>query len=266
MQRAVIAGTDIQVSRIGFGTASLHHLYWKRERARLLSIAAGTGITHFDTAPYYGFGLAEDDLGAFLRGRRAGFTLTTKVGLYPRGSASAHASGVWARKVLGRVAPGFSLPLVNWTLARARASFEDSLARLRTDYVDFLMMHEPDLEVIRTDEFLYWFESEVTQGRVRHWGIAGAVERVCPFVSSNHPLAAVVQTRDSLDKREADFVLDAGRTLQFTYGYLSPRKQQGVAVEPERIIRAALQRNASGSVIVSTRRADRITDLATAAS
>lgn len=265
MRQVVIARSGVSVSRIAFGTASLHHLFRQRERANLLGAAAGAGITHFDTAPFYGYGLAESDLGAFLRGRRTDFTVTTKVGLYPRLHCSTHASTVWARKLLGRLVPQYSLPRVNWSLARAQTSLEESLLRLDTDYVDFLMLHEPDFSLIRTDEFLRWIESEVARGNVRFWGVAGIEKQVGPFVSANHPLANVVQTRDSLGTREAEFVLAAGRPLQFTYGYLSSVERPGATVDPEHAMRAALRRNVSGSVIVSTRRADRIAQLARAA-
>ena len=81
--RKPIDGTDIEVSRLGFGTSSLHHLLSRRDRRSLLLHAESVGITHFDTAPYYGYGLAERELGLALRDRRSRITVTTKVGLYP---------------------------------------------------------------------------------------------------------------------------------------------------------------------------------------
>lgn len=261
MRFAVIAGTDIRVSRLSFGTGSLHHLFGEQQRQRLLGAAADSGMTHFDTSPYYGSGLAEADLGRFLRGRRDAFTVTTKVGLYPRGAASTHATSVWARKVLGRLMPKVALPVVNWQLERARASLSQSLRRLGSDYVDFLLLHEPDIGAIRSDEFLRWIEAEHAAGSVRSWGLAGEAERVEPWATSNHPLARVVQTRDSLDKREADFLASCGRSFQFTYGYLASANRAGAAELPAAILERALQRNTTGAVIVSTRRADRIAQL-----
>src|SRR5882762_45864 len=103
MKHAVIENTDIRVSRIAFGMASLHHLFSATRRQRIIQTAASSGITHFDTSPYYGYGLAERDLGQFLRGQRAAFSVTTKVGLYPWGAASSHAVSVWVRKALGKL-------------------------------------------------------------------------------------------------------------------------------------------------------------------
>lgn len=262
MKHTTIANTTIRVSRIAFGTASLHHLLGVGRRVSLLDRTAAAGITHFDTSPYYGYGLAETDLGRFLRGQRAAFTVATKVGLYPWGATNAGAAGVWARKALGKFVPRVSRPVVNWQVERARASLNGSLQRLGTDYVDFLFLHEPDPMLMIDDAFLRWIESEKADGRVRAWGLAGVAERVAPFALAGHPLAKVVQTRDSLDRCEADFLACCGRSLQFTYGYLSALRRGIGATTPEDTIARALERNRSGAVLISTRRPDRIARLA----
>jgi len=264
MHYSVIENTDIQVSRFGFGTASLHHLFSSRDRQDLLDAASSAGITHFDTAPYYGYGLAEMDLGRFISNRRAGFTVTTKVGLYPLGPSAGHAMGVWARKALGKLVPQVSLPVVNWQIGRARDSLRASLKRLRTEYVDFLLLHEPDAALLDTDEFLNWLATERASGCIRAWGVAGVASNVRPWVLSQHPLATVVQTQDSIDKRQADFVLRADRSLQFTYGYLSGKAATEQAQPPELVFQEALRRNSSGTVLVSTRRVAHLASIARA--
>ena len=265
MRYVTIENTYLSVSRIGFGTASLHHKLSSRQRQRLLEGAASAGVSHFDTSPYYGDGLAEEDLGRFLTGRRSAFTITTKVGLYPRRAPAGSAVQVWARKALGRLIPTFSLPLVNWHVDRARVSLEQSLKRLRTDYVDFLMLHEPAGHLIQADEFLNWLMAARKGGLIRAWGLAGITEHVAPWVESAHPLAAVVQTRDSLAQREADVLLRHGRRLQFTYGYLSAAAVTNGSVVSSTVLREALRRNATGSIIVSTRRLDRLAGITSAA-
>src|SRR4051794_35798600 len=70
-------------SRIGFGTSGLLRIGSARERLSVLAAALAGGITHFDTAPIYGFGESERALGRFLRGQRSRVTLTTKFGLRP---------------------------------------------------------------------------------------------------------------------------------------------------------------------------------------
>ena len=262
MKQTVIESTDIRVSRFALGTASLHHLFSFADRQKLLEAAASAGITHLDTSPYYGYGLAECDLGAFLSGQRAAFTVATKVGLYPRGAAASHVASVWARKALGKVLPAVALPVVNWQLARAQASLQQSLKRLKTDYVDFLFLHEPDKNLINADEFMRWIETETARGAVRSWGLAGAADKVAPWASACHPLAKVIQTQDSLDKCQADFMWAAERRLQFTYGYLSAQRHAVDVNTPGMILLKALERNPTGAVVVSTRRLERVAELA----
>ncbi|HCB14969.1 MAG TPA: hypothetical protein DEP36_15585 [Gammaproteobacteria bacterium] len=262
MKQVVIENTDIRVSRIAFGTGSLHHLFGKRQRQQLLETAASAGITHFDTAPYYGFGLAETDLGEFLHGRRTAFTITTKVGLYPPGGASWNHFAVWSRKALGKVYPGMVKPRIDWSVQCAATGLNASLRRLKTDHVDFLFLHEPDIGVVNSDEFLNWLERERRHGKIRCWGLAGLPELLERWLAVDHPLSQVLQTRDSLDRHEADLILRHGRQLQLTYGYLSSRRGAAQPESTNTLIRKALARNPYGSILISTRRPDRLNPLA----
>src|SRR5262245_50530975 len=70
MKRVQLPGTEIVMSRLSFGTSRLHHVPSGKHRQSLLAAAFDAGFTHFDTAPLYGFGLAESDLGGFLKARR----------------------------------------------------------------------------------------------------------------------------------------------------------------------------------------------------
>jgi len=85
MKYTLLPGTDITISRLSFGTASLHHLGSSRKRQALLCAAVEHGFSHIDTAPYYGFGLAEIEVGRFLEKHSNHLTVATKVGLYPPG-------------------------------------------------------------------------------------------------------------------------------------------------------------------------------------
>lgn len=262
VKTCIIENTDIHVSRISFGTASLHHNFNIRKRQKILHVANEVGITHFDTSPYYGYGLAESDLGRFLSGRRAFTTVATKIGLYPWGATCTHAATVWVRKAIGIQFPRITLPIVNWNITRARRSLIESLRRLKTDYVDFVFLHEPDPELMATDELLRWLEKEQSCGHVRSWGIAGMASCVEPFVHAKHPLAHIVQTQDSLEKRQADFMTASGRTLQFTYGYLSAQCINSQRKNANTVLCEALLRNQTGTVLVSTRHYARLHHIA----
>ena len=258
MQSVQIDQTQLRVSRWSFGTASLHHLPRSIQRQRLLRAAVNAGITHFDTSPFYGYGLAERELSGLIKHRRAELTLATKVGLYPPGHASHRPLGIWYRKVVGRVVRRVSAPRVDWSIAEARKSLAQSLRRLGTDYVDVLYLHEPDAMLIAADQFLRWLEDEQVKGRIRYWGLAGLAPPMMDLVRGGSRLAHVLQVKDSVGGHEANALIEAGRKLQFTYGYLSDLRKSSLAVGWSDYVRSILARNPYGSVIISTRRTERI--------
>lgn len=261
MKQIQIDGTDLSVSRLGFGTGALHHLLRRTERLRVLETAFDSGITHFDTSPYYGFGLAECDLGRFLCGKREKISIASKIGLYPPERSRPNNFSVWSRKLSGRIVSSLNRAYVDWSLETAEASLERTLKRCRTDFVDVLFLHEPTEALIDADEFLSWLEGRQAAGCVRYWGLAGESETVKSWTADGHGLARIIQTRDGLSTHEAEFVRDAGRELQFTYGYMSGRDSSSRGADTYAM---ALQRNSTGSIIFSTRMATRIADAARA--
>ena len=259
--RSTLPDTNLDVSRLSLGTASLHHLYSSRARQALLQAALDIGITHFDTSPYYGHGLAEQEIGIFQKRNRGAFTVATKVGLYPPGAQFPDTLTVWARKVIGKAFPSISMPIVNWSISVAEKSLETSLRRLKTEYVDILFLHEPNLEVVNADEFLLWLEVQKSKGKLRNFGLAGQSTQMESWLKEKHPIAAVLQIKDSLNQHEADILLKYNRSFQITYGYLSSVEDGSDSSAKSDMLVQALERNQTGSVLFSTRRLERITML-----
>jgi D-threo-aldose 1-dehydrogenase len=83
--------TDVRLTQLGFGGASIGELFVKVPEADSLAclVAAWeSGIRYFDTAPWYGRGLSELRTGAGLRDRpRDEYVLSTKVGRWLRAPA-----------------------------------------------------------------------------------------------------------------------------------------------------------------------------------
>ncbi|MBD9374469.1 aldo/keto reductase [Rhizobium sp. ARZ01] len=84
MRTKTIGTTGLAVTEYSFGTAALGGLYRACPRdvaMETLQAAWDEGMRYFDTAPWYGFGLAERETGDFLRSKPKGeWTLSTKVG------------------------------------------------------------------------------------------------------------------------------------------------------------------------------------------
>lgn len=256
MKQIVLPGTDLRVPRFLFGTANLFSAGTRARRLRLLEAAIDRGLTHFDTAPYYGYGIAERDLAHVLR-RHPHATVTTKVGLYSPGGEDQSAPAVFLRKAGRRVVASLSRPKSDWALARAQRSLDSSLHRLERDCIDLYVLHEPQLALLAAEEWLRWLEHEVKAGRVRHFGIAAAAPHLEPFLTAGSPLAAILQAPDSLSECEADTILARGRPLQITYGYVSRAISRDATVDVGGVLRQALGRNSTGAIIVSTTRPER---------
>lgn len=127
---------SIALPRLGMGTAAIGNLYRAvsdEEAQATVSAALGAGIGYFDTAPHYGFGLAERRLGAALAGHDA--IVSTKVGrlLEPTSARGTRHGFVDADPFE---------PVFDYSADGIRRSYEASLKRLRRDRVEILLAHD----------------------------------------------------------------------------------------------------------------------------
>ena len=137
--------TGIELTTLGFGSTSLGNMYRAQtEDGAMQAVEAAhrAGIRYFDTAPLYGFGLAEHRIGAARRRLPEDIVLSTKLGwrLFPRGASSGPGSP--ADALFDHPAP--FAPRIDYSYDGAMRSFEDSLQRLGTDRVDILLLHDCD--------------------------------------------------------------------------------------------------------------------------
>ncbi len=146
MQYRRLGRTEIEVSVVCCGTMAMcpHPTYGPPDDAESITAvhtALAAGINFFDTAEGYGDGYAEDVLGRALQGRRGDAVVATKV------SAS-------------HLRP-----------ADVVRACEESLRRLRTDYVDLYQVHWPSREV-PFPETANALEKLLKQGKLRAWGVS----------------------------------------------------------------------------------------------
>src|SRR3954462_8519488 len=140
MKRSRLGSLD--VTSLGLGSAPLGGLFTPVSDAdaeATIARAWSLGIRFFDTAPLYGFGLAERRLGVFLRQQaRDSYAISTKVGRLlrvPDGGAAEdeHWKGTSRER-----------PVFDFSYDGVMRSVEESLARLGLDRVDVLLVHDPD--------------------------------------------------------------------------------------------------------------------------
>jgi D-threo-aldose 1-dehydrogenase len=208
MRRVALAGTDLTASPLGFGSAALMARLGRRESVRLLEVAHGSGVTHFDTARAYGYGEAESAVGDFLSRHRDAVTVTTKLGIVPPNASRAMRGAKATARAAARIVPGVR-PLLRkraqsmghtgaFTPEAARASLEMSLRELRIETVDILLLHECRPHDVRTDGLLEFLEQAVKEGKVRYFGVATDRESTAAILVDRPEIARVAQVRQTV--------------------------------------------------------------------
>jgi aryl-alcohol dehydrogenase-like predicted oxidoreductase len=165
METIDIGGLSLPASRIGLGTWAIGGWMWggsnAREAVRTIQTAVDQGINLIDTAPIYGFGRSEELVGRALEtdGRRGRTIIATKAGVE------------WIDGKIYR----------NASAGRIRQDVEDSLRRLRTDYIDLYQVHWPDPSVPIEETALEMGKLFVA-GKIRAIGVSNYnVEEIARF-------------------------------------------------------------------------------------
>lgn len=239
-----LAGTDLDVSRIGFGTAALGRSLSRHERARVVETAHACGITHFDTAPLYGAGAAEDALGAFASRHRDRLTIATKVGIQPPPLVR-----LVAARLVRRPAPGHG---GQFRPDEMRRSLHGSLRRLRTSYVDLLLLHEVEAQAV-DDELLAALDDVVRLGEARYVGIATTWRESAALLARDRAFPAVVQS-----SAEPEPPVLEGR------GLILHSAVAGRTGSPPELLRALAERRPDAMLLFGSRNAQHVRETAAA--
>lgn len=118
------------------------------EAADVLCAALDSGAKLFDTSPIYGAGCAEEWVGRAVQGRRSEVIIASKCGISLRDGRPDH----------------------DLRPASIMADCENSLRRLRTDYIDIYQIHWPDSKVPLADSLGALVRLQ-EQGKIRAIGV-----------------------------------------------------------------------------------------------
>lgn len=121
------------------------------ESIRAIHCALDLGINFFDTAANYGCGHSERILGQAVAGRRDKVILATKFGYI---IDEEYRVVTRTEDVVGRI----------------RQECEDSLRRLKTDYIDLYQFHKDDYDPVKAVEVRDELETLVEEGKIRWYG------------------------------------------------------------------------------------------------
>ncbi len=153
--------TDLHLPEVGFGGWTVGTDWWGRieesDKVRLLEQAVELGITFFDTADTYGEGYGEEILGKALRRQSHDIVIATKFGydFYDSIERIGH------QERTQKFEPEF-----------IRFALEQSLRRLKRDYVDIYQLHNPRMDAVENDEVFDLLDTLVKEGKIRYYGSA----------------------------------------------------------------------------------------------
>jgi aryl-alcohol dehydrogenase-like predicted oxidoreductase len=180
----------LSVSVVGLGCNNFGKRLDQTRTTGVVNAALDAGINFFDTADTYGGTKSEELLGQAIAGRRESLVVATKFGMR-----------------IDDQRPGGARPQY------VRRALEDSLRRLRTDYIDLYQLHQPDADV-PIAETLDALAELVQAGKVRELGC------------SNFSVEQIRQAQAAVKPRSPRFV-----SVQNEYSLLQREPEHGVLAE-----------------------------------
>jgi len=161
LQKRRISSTDIFVSPIGLGTVKFGRtqnlkypntftLPTDHELQELLAVAKDHGVNLLDTAPAYG--LSEERVGKLLKDARHEWVISTKAGEYFENDLSTF----------------------DFSKAAIHKSIDNSLNKLKTDYLDIVFIHSngDDEKIINQDQVFLTLSELKKAGKIRAFGMS----------------------------------------------------------------------------------------------
>src|SRR3954454_17129159 len=178
MDRRRLGASDLLISRVGIGTAPIGSRpgeWWVNwgpqddaDSLRAIHAAVDGGINWVDTAPFYGWGHAEEVVGRALVGRED-VLVFTKCGTLRRDDGD---------------------DFMDLSPESIRRGCEESLRRLGREQLDLLQFHDPDRNV-PIEESWGALQELVAEGKLRHGGLSNHPPELVKRAFSVGPVAAL---------------------------------------------------------------------------
>ena len=169
MEYGNIKGTGLKVSKFCLGTMMFGGQTEEDESIKIIDYAFDHGVNFFDTADTYTGGRSEEIVGKALEGKRENAVIATKV-RNPKGPLP-NQYGLGRKHILQNV--------------------DESLRKLRTDYIDLLYLHHPDDET-PIEETIETMTQLVRSGKIRYYGVSNySAWQCCSFVHKAKEMNAI---------------------------------------------------------------------------
>jgi aryl-alcohol dehydrogenase-like predicted oxidoreductase len=214
MQYNQLGDSGVKVSAITFGAWAIGGWMWggadKKDALEAIDTSLDLGISSIDTAPIYGFGLSEEIVGEALRGKRHRAQILTKYGMRWEGN-----KGQFGFK--SQFNDGTPVDIYKYAGKESVIKeCEDSLRRLRTDYIDLYQIHWPD-STTPIEETMEAIHQLLKAGKIRASGVCNysaeqmkVAEKVVKQVTNQVPYSMVER---NIEKDVTPYCVETGKGI-----------------------------------------------------
>jgi aryl-alcohol dehydrogenase-like predicted oxidoreductase len=214
MQYNQLGDSGVKISAITFGAWAIGGWMWggadKKDALEAIDTSLDLGITSIDTAPIYGFGLSEEIVGEALRGKRHQAQILTKYGMRWEGT-----KGQFGFK--SQFNDGTPVDIYKYAGKESVIKeCEDSLRRLRTDYIDLYQIHWPD-STTPIEETMEAVHQLLKAGKIRASGVCNysaeqmkVAEKVVKQVTNQVPYSMVER---NIEKDVTPYCVEKGKGI-----------------------------------------------------
>jgi aryl-alcohol dehydrogenase-like predicted oxidoreductase len=170
LEKRTLGRTELEVTALGYGAMEVRgSRIWggrpvtEQQAETILNAVLDAGINFIDTANDYG--RSEEFIGKFLSGRRSEYYLATKCGctVVRKDESTDDTPHLWTRENLFR-------------------GLHESLARMKTDYVDIMQLHNPTVEQVEQDDLVAVLQEMKQQGKVRCIGCSSTLPHITTYI------------------------------------------------------------------------------------
>lgn len=220
MRTHAFGATGMQVGAVGFGAAAIGFGGATDKTVdALLRMALDMGVNVIDTASMYAD--SEEKIGKALPGRRHEALIFTKCGLFapPRFTIAGLALRLRRRF---RHAFGLAYPYetLDWHPHALQWNIEQSLRRLRTDYIDLIQLHSCSEEILRQGDAIEVLHRAREAGKVRHIGYS-TDGKAAPYAIACGQFEALQISLNIADQKSLDRLLPLA--MQHGMGVIAKR-------------------------------------------
>lgn len=168
MEKRELGNSDLEVTVLAFGAWAIGGWMWggadSDEAIKAIETSVDNGMTTIDTASVYGFGLSEKLVGKAIKGKRAKVEILTKFGMSWDESKGDYYFD-------SKDNSGKDIKIYRYASKdKVIRDCEDSLRRLKTDYIDLFQIHWPD-KTTPVSETMEALETLIKQGKIRAGGV-----------------------------------------------------------------------------------------------